>query len=161
MNCNFIEQLEDDLLKRLKPLTLEEKEVVNFPENKSGIQGAVITPRLMVIFNGEKGGDIRATDHISQENDIMMDIWLTCRTRRGKNGLYDAIEKCNLYLVGWTPPRCEKKMSFVSGQWEEIAEDNWTYIITYKTSRMMVQFDNAETGPLATQFIFNDYIPEG
>jgi len=156
---SFEEELEIDIKERLEPLaTLHGVEVVDFPINKSGIQPTVIKPRIMPIFAGEKAGEERSTDQVQQEVDVMVNVWVSARERHGINGLYFCKEKMEEFLLGYIPKGCIRKLIQVDGQFPDLETDNWIYVVTFKTSRLKVQFDDSESGPLLLISTFNENI---
>lgn len=139
---NFYEKLETDCLARLAPLAVDGIEVEELPELKAGQSAASEVPRVTCFYVNEKSPDVRATSFMNQETDVLVVFRVEALRRKGEKGLYDVIERVRALILGWEPPGCKGEFSYVEGGYDQLEGQTWSYLLTYKTGRIIVRVDD-------------------
>lgn len=160
------EDLENDILERLQPITGADIDVIALPEKEANNKLQFAKPRVTVAFVGNELRDTALPDQESvfksfgsqvQTKTLLWDISIESRSLRGGAGVYKILGAVEILLAGFKPTNCDKlyQMSCICSSYDK---GTWTYTYRWACKTLLIEQVADETGVPLTAVYFKEVI---
>lgn len=142
----FFEQLEIDIVNRLKYSLGSSVEVELEPENEASNKEPFAKPRVTTFFDKSTFEKQNSTMFVSQHETAQLAIYIRSRTLRGAKGIYTTAENVRRSIVGYAPSNWDK-IWLVQFAFVKRNENLFHYALMVATKSTLTEESSPETGP--------------
>lgn len=155
---NTYEELENDIVTKLEPLTVAQwLQVVPMPEKQADFaRPAGNQARITVSANQTETDALLDTNLSSSEANNTVAIIIQANALRGDRGVYQLEKAVRLLLVGHKPANHMTKLRYVRGRFvePEFQEGVWTFQMDFMTKGVILQeYDEDAGAVLVSQIV--------
>lgn len=172
----LIEQAEAGIVRLLWPLSTAGLEVLTptqladvevLPENKAGIEDALVRPRVTVAYRQSTFGESKDAplfaglgSAAAQEETVHIDILVRARGRKTDAGVYPVIHAVRGLLLGITPFPGARALVFTGQQLDDFEDrGGWRYMLSVSTSTVIVSTNELPEALVAGLRFYWDLVP--